>query len=417
MPEAAAAVVVEYFALEGAAAVAATFATQVAVAYATNAVISAAFGGDSGGQSSGAGGTAAVRVTNTTVRQSAAPRRLIFGRVKTGGVLAWVGLNGYGHAHLLVALGEGPLEAVESTFYIGDDLSTASQFTGSVFLESHLGGAGKTTNATLLADFPAERTAAHIGTGIAEAMVLYVYGVNAFPRGLVLPVFMVKGLKCYDPRTATTVWTQNPAIVALYIERSEYGYATPDDLIDFDSYAAAANICDEVLVSLDADNIVLGTPYRVRRYTFDGVLETSASPAEMMQTIVNACAGARITRGGRSSFFAGAYRAPTGPTLTGEYLRAPASLRTHAGRQQRVNVARGTYHEPKQDWQTVDFAPQIDSAAVAADGGEIVQNYSYPATTIGAIAHRHAPRPGCCAAGRAMQLGRHPVAAVGRDHR
>lgn len=388
MPEAAAAVVVEYFALEGAAAIVATIATQIVVTYAANAAISAVFGGDSGGQSSGAGGTAAVRVTNATVRQSAAPRRLIFGRVKTGGVLAWVGQTGDGRAHLLVALGEGPIEAVENEFFIGEDLSTATQFAGLVSLESHSGAAGKTTNAGLVADFPSERSIYHIGQGIADAVVRYSFNINAFPRGLVLPVFVVKGLQCYDPRTGTTVWTQNPAIVALYIERSAYGYATPDDLIDFDSFSAAANICEEVLLSESAANLVDGVPYRVRRYTFDGVFETSSSPADMMQTIVNACAGARITRGGRTSFYAGAYRAPTGPTLTAEYLRAPASLRTHAGRQQRVNVARGTYREPRQDWQSVDFAPQVDAAGITADGLEVVQNYSYPCTTIGAIAQR-----------------------------
>jgi len=105
-------------------------------------------------------------------------------------------------------------------------------------------------------------------------------------------------------------------------------------------------------------------------------------------TMEAAMGGKLVFSAGKYRAYAGAYRAPTGPTLTAEYLRADPTLRTHPGRQQRINTARGTYREPKQDWQTVDYAEQALPAAVIAEAGEIVQNIDFPATTNGATVQR-----------------------------
>jgi hypothetical protein len=99
-------------------------------------------------------------------------------------------------------------------------------------------------------------------------------------------------------------------------------------------------------------------------------------------------AGKLIFCAGKYRAYAGAYRAPTGPTLTSEYLRGDPSLRTHPARQQRINSARGTYREPKQDWQTVNYPDQSLPAAIIAEAGEIVQNIDFPVTTNGATVQR-----------------------------
>lgn len=386
MPEAAAAAVVEFFALEGIAATAATLATTVAVNYVASQAISAIFAGNEADR--GSSGAISPNVLNTTIRQSDSPRRLVFGEVKTGGVLVWPGQTPDGVAHMLIAVSEGEIEGINPVVWLGDEQTGNSKFNGLFTIETNNGGAGKVVNAQLNFDFPTARTTAHKGQGVADVVARYTFNANVFPRGLILPVFLVKGIKCYDPRTGLTVWTRNPALVALYIERSEYGYRTPDALIDFPSFIAAANICDEVLVSIDPLNVVDAVPSRVRRYTFDGVFEAAAGPAAFLKIITDSCAGSRIKVGETVSFFAGAYRAPTGPVIDGHYLRGPATLASHASRQQRINIARGTYREPRQDWQMVDFAPQVDAALVIADQGEIVQALTYPATTVGATAQR-----------------------------
>jgi hypothetical protein len=101
-----------------------------------------------------------------------------------------------------------------------------------------------------------------------------------------------------------------------------------------------------------------------------------------------AMGGKLVFVGGKYRCYAGAYRVPTGPNLTGEYLRDDPVLRTHPGRQQRINTARGTYRESRQDWQTIDYQEQVLSSAVVSDDGEIVQNIDYPCTVNGATAQR-----------------------------
>ena len=64
------------------------------------------------------------------------------------------------------------------------------------------------------------------------------------------------------------------------------------------------------------------------------------------------------------------------------------SLFAFPARQQRYNIARGTYREPKQDWQDTSIHDQILSAAIVAEDGEIVQSVDLPAVTISAQAQR-----------------------------
>ena len=113
-----------------------------------------------------------------------------------------------------------------------------------------------------------------------------------------------------------------------------------------------------------------------------------------MAEIERCMAGRLVFDGEKYRCYAGAWRAPTGPTLTAETLRAAPTYRTHPGRQQRINVARGTYREPKQDWQETSYAEQQLPAAVIAEDGEIVQSINFPpsptAPPLTPGPHRHA---------------------------
>ena len=338
--------------------------------------------------SGGAGGAIENRRINTTVRQSAAARRLIYGESKLGGVLVYPAQSEDGeYVWLAVYLGEGPIESVDPVFWLADELSTDAKFDGLLTLTAKLGGPSQTADAELIDASNGEWTANEVGTGVAYAITKFKWDRNAFPRGLVFPVFKVKGRKLFDPRTNTTQYSANPALIMLDLIRSEYGYAAPNEWIDFDTFAAAASICDEILDSLDPVNEVNGVPNKVRRYTFNGALETSANPANLVEQVEKACGGRLIFSGGKYRFYAGAWRAPTG-TINKEHLRGDPTFRTHPGRQQLINTVRATYREPKQDWQTSEI-PQIQLAqAVIDEAGEIVQSLDFPGVTIGAQAQR-----------------------------
>jgi hypothetical protein len=392
MPAAAAAAVGEFFAFTLTAGATAT-AVASAVAYAATTVAINQVVGRVLASSSGGGGTASPQTLSTTVRQSDASRRLIYGSVKVGGVLLYPQQDPSGaNVRQVIYLGEGPISAISSVFWIGDELSSAGKFAGLVDLETRLGTPGQTAFASVVAASGGEWTENDRITDCAAVAVRMGASRDAFPRGRSsMPLaFLVDGRVCFDPRTGLSAFTRNPALCRLDYMRSEFGPngGIPDHLIDFASFAAAANVCEEIIESTDPANVVNGVPGRVRRYTLDGVFEVSAGHTAICETMDRAMAGRVVFVSGQYRCYAGAWRAPTGPAITSDHLRAPVGFRTHQARTQRMNVARGTYRDPAQNWQSTDIHEQRLAQAVIDEDGEIVQPLDFPATTVGATAQR-----------------------------
>ncbi len=372
--------------------------TAVVLTYAAQEILAPSANKTAGGISSvtsqgvsNAQGVIGGAAASTTIRQSAAPRRLIYGTVKTGGVLVYGKKtpNEY-DLHLASYLGEGPIEGIEPEIYLGDRNSGESQYSGLVDAEVFTGAAGQTYSTSLAAVSEGEWTSAMVGNGIAWVHTTYTFDKDNWDIGPVMPAFIVKGRLLYDPRSGITpaTSTSNAALVILDFIRSPYGYGFKDSAIDFESFATAANICAQVIDSVDPENTVAGIPYKVRRYGINGVFDVDVGPYKTVQAMLACCGGVLVRSGGKWRLYVGAYRAPTGPQLTGEYLRDAPSYRAFPARQQRYNIARGTYREPRQDWQDTSIHDQILSAAIVAEDGEIVQSVDLPAVTISAQAQR-----------------------------
>lgn len=386
MAEAAAVAASEYVAFEllggavlsSAAGIAAYALTTAAITIGASYVL-----GDS--QGSRSGGTVNTRFLNATVREASASRRLIFGEVKTGGILVYAAqpLDGV-YAHLATYLSEGEIEAIDPVFWIGEDLSTDAKFTGLLQLEAFRGQVGQVASSVLISASGGELDSTAIGTGTAYARTRYEFERNAFSQGLLLPTFLVRGIKCYDPRTGLTAFTKNPSVIMLYMVQNILN--EPLDRIDMPSFIAAANIADEILVSADPLNIVNSVPNRVRRYEINGVFELSGNTKSITDSIAQSCGGALVDTNGKYHFYVGAIRPATGSVLTGEFLRSAPSKRTHPSRTQRIDVARGKYREPRQDWQAVDYAEQRRSAVDTGD--DAIQQIDFSLITNGAIAQR-----------------------------
>jgi hypothetical protein len=142
---------------------------------------------------------------------------------------------------------------------------------------------------------------------VAEVMESGVLSPSALVR--VLRNHLPVGTKLYDGRSGQTVWSDNPALVIRdYLVNA---LAVPSARIDQASFDAAANLCDEY-VTMDtaatADpaawaaymvtainygtwEFVGGTTVRQRRYRFNGVVESDDTPGEVLEQMVQACAG------------------------------------------------------------------------------------------------------------------------------
>ena len=128
-----------------------------------------------------------------------------------------------------------------------------------VGITKHLGAPDQTADDELVQDaFDSDGhvvwSVNHRLSGRAYIVVRLFYDQTIFAQGLPNIKAVVKGVKSiYDPRTATTGWSDNFALcVRDYLVKS-YGIGCADTEINEASFIAAANLCDETI------NIRVGT--------------------------------------------------------------------------------------------------------------------------------------------------------------
>lgn len=321
-----------------------------------------------------------------TIRSPAANRRVIFGVVRTGGVLVQGVSTGdeNKHMHMVIALQHGEVEHIDTRFFLNNKPSDDPSFAGKVHVEHYYGNPDQTACASMISADSKGWSANHRLRGIAYAYLRLEYDQTAFPTGLPTASFIVKGTKVYDPRSyagAAPAWSNNSALCILAYLRAPWGMNAPDDLIDFDSFVTAANICDEVVGSIDPALAGL------RRYTFNGIVDLGAAPASILESMQTSCAGHLVFSNGKYRLYVGAFTPSVG-VINSSMLRGDPVIRLAPSRSEIFNTVRGSYVEPKQDWQEVDYAEQVHAAGLAEDGSEIVQALSFPFTTNGATCQR-----------------------------
>lgn len=121
---------------------------------------------------------------------------------------------------------------------------TYSLVSPTVRVEKMLGTAGQTVNAYLNGLVPTKWTSNHRLRGICYAVVTLDLEEQRFQGGPPNFTFDVSGKKVYDPRTATTAWSQNPALCTRDFLFGEYGYQVGAADVDDAYTTAAANACE-----------------------------------------------------------------------------------------------------------------------------------------------------------------------------
>lgn len=325
-----------------------------------------------------------------TIKEAAANRRIIYGTVRAGGVLVYASSSGKENRYLdmVIALAHGRIHDIDPIFWVNDDKTDDPKFNGLINMYVRKGYTQNPVMEQLIANKPEEWTNAHTLNGIAYVYVRLKYDSNAFQSGVPNLSFVIKGRPVYDPRIKQMVHSNNPALCILDWLRSKEGKDVPNDLIDFDSFITAANICDELVPSIDLNNEVDGNTGFVKRYTLDGVIDMSAAPSKIIEEMQSSCHGNLVFSQGKYRFYAGAYSYPTF-TITTEMLRDAPIVRMKPSRNELFNIVSGSYVEPKHNWSETDFPPQRDNRYIKRyQGEEIKQDIKLPFTTNGAIAQR-----------------------------
>lgn len=248
----------------------------------------------------------------------------------------------------------------------------------------YLGTAAQIADADAIADSGGEWTVDHRGRGVPCLYLWLRYHPDLFPAGVENISAVVRGARCHDPRTGTTIYTRNPALIARDYLTSPLGFGCSAAEIDDALVIAAANVCDE-LVTVQTSPLI-----QQPRYTCDVDLSTETARDENLQIILDSMAGHVVYSQGRWRLYAGAYTAPS-VTLDESTLADSQSVTMQARveRSQLFNAVKGIYLSELNSWQPADYPLVGNSMYETQDGGErMVTELNLPATNDAWMAQR-----------------------------
>ena len=197
-----------------------------------------------------------------TIRQAAAPARVVYGEQRVGGVYVYLeSTNSNQYHHLVVYLCEGEIDAI-STVYFDDrpvydeDLddagyAIAGHFKNKVRIKKYLGTADQEADPDLVAEV-GDITNTFRGANRAYLYIRLEDDRNLFPR--ILPdniTAWVRGRKVYNPDKGYSAWTNNPSwCLRDYLINTRFGVSADETKIEEAFFSEAAGVCDQFVTTL-----------------------------------------------------------------------------------------------------------------------------------------------------------------------
>ena len=314
------------------------------------------------------GGNKKNRGYNVTQTGAVLDHQVIYGKMKVGPVRVFDATTGTDNVqlHRVLAFAGHEIESFEE-IYINDEVVTIdgsgnvtspSRYSGLVTIKEHLGTSTQAADSDLVSNVSGW-TGNHRLRGIAYLYCKFTFDVDAFPNGVPEVSAVIKGKKVYDPRTTTTVWSDNPALcIRDYLASTGYGLGEASANIDDTTFTAAANICDQT-------NTDAGTT----RYTMNGAFTTGSTPVDFLQDAITSMGATLWYNQGAWKVKAAAWTAAS-VNFDENDLRSGISLATRNSRRDNFNNVNGTFRGAESNWQVTDFPPVTNAAFVTADGGQ-----------------------------------------------
>uniref|UniRef100_UPI001F13D0DE phage tail tip protein J-related protein n=1 Tax=Pseudomonas viridiflava TaxID=33069 RepID=UPI001F13D0DE len=303
-----------------------------------------------------------------TVRSSKAPIRFILGRVSTGGVLVWAQeqsgtLTEGEQIHLVYVLCEGAIDGLENIYLGEEEIGSFGEFASYELIVNPT-----EVNAFLKANCQDWKDS-QIGRGLSYVRITLKYSAEKFPSGIPDTRFVLRGRNdIYDPRTGNNIYTTNTALHILWFLRNRCN--VPDDEIIFETFASAANVCDETLTNADGSVS--------QRYRTSCVIGADEQRPGVLQKLEASCAGKLIRVGGRWMLQAGAYYGPYDFEITEDMIVGTVVGSSESTNDSAINTVRGTFIDPEQSWTETDY-PEVSVAEwILEDGGEAAETMTFP---------------------------------------
>ena len=337
--------------------------------------------------------------TKLSNRNPIAPRQIIYGQARVGGTIVHMETSGTDNylLHMVIAIAGHEVEELTSVRFGENTLTTTtSTINGSTV---HTVTNADYTNTENDNNFGSGRLArfsfedgsqtsvngfmnaqlSSMGTSDKFLDVAYVYmqlvfDTEKFGGGIPQISFLVKGKKCYDPRTNNTVWTNNPALhIRDFLTDTQYGLkAETDEINDTTNaggFAAAANICEQNVTLADGSTTE-------KRYTANGFTNFSANGNGVIEGLLSSMAGKMSYVNGKFNVFAGASQTPS-LTITDDDLLSQIGVSTNPNAGNLYNTVKPVYVDSTQNYVAADAEVYQDTTMLNADTptGESTANY------------------------------------------
>ena len=243
-------------------------------------------------------------------------------------------------------------------------------------VRKYLGGSPQFADATLQSEFPGVWTPAHRAQGVAYLIVELTYDQDAFIGGAPNVSAIVRGMKCYDPRSGTTAWTENVALQARALATHPLAGNLDASSIDDAAVIAAANICD-LTATYTVGSVAHVRPLYTGAYTFNA----DQKPMDGLTDLCQAMGGIWVFADGQLRVLAGTYRVPNPGVLDETWLTddQPVTVQVGYARTTLLNTVTSTIADQFQEYRVVPLPRIAPDAYVGADGATLAQDIQYAA--------------------------------------
>ena len=329
---------------------------------------------------------AQMRGITQTTREPAGSRKIVYGKMRVGGQVVFISNSGDDnkYLHMAIAFASHEIESYEEIWFNDKKVWTLSggfqSDWGTYVTIDRKFGTDAQAASTDLVNANVLWTTNHKLSGIAYIAFRLEWDTDKFPQGVPNITAVLKGKKVYDPRTASTGWSQNPALCLRdYMLDDKYGLGEVTANIDSTAINAAANLCEEQ-VTLDAG----GTQ---DRYRCNGVIETGNQIRANIEQLL-ASMGGMLTYSGGKYFIDGAeYKAPA-LTFTEADVISDIQTQTKQSRRGVYNGVKGIFVSEEKNYKVLDYPPQISSTYATEDGDPIYLDMALPFVTNNTQAQR-----------------------------
>lgn len=316
---------------------------------------------------------------NGNIRSASAPHEVALGRVRKGGVMAYITGTGVKnrlmHHVLMVAAHSidgfekvhvgGKETQLEASGNASNDPGNPNKLLHDYYAAEFAEGTDdQVANANLVsrtAGAPGEWTTAHRLRGVAYIYSLLRSSPERYPNFIPSITTTIRGANTiFDPRDDSTGWSQNPALQCAWLLETYVNI--PRSRIDTTALIAAANVCDEV--------VTLKSGGTEPRYHSDGFFELDGNPESWLIPIAEAMAGAVIEHDGTYYIHAGAWRAPE-VTISDDDVVDGGSIAiiTAESNLVRANRVQGLFVGEESNGQPTEYPLVKDAAMLAEDNG------------------------------------------------